>query len=187
MLGTLPVEHLKKLAQVRRFVPAYKLTKTVLVGSAYMRGLLERGGIAAAQISILPPVLLASTHAEFQPPANSRTVLYAGRLTSEKGLYLLIQALALVNGEWGLIVTGDGEDRTRCEELCHELGLTGRVHFQGWLTEEELTASYQTCACVAVPSLWPEPFGRVGPEAFSRGGRWWPSQQEASQIGSNTA
>ena len=167
--GRSPVEHLKKLVQVRRFVSAYKLTKAVLVGSTYMRGLLERGGIAAAQISILPPVLLASTHAEFQPPANSRTVLYAGRLTSEKGLYLLIQALALVKGEWELIVTGEGEDRKRCEGLCHELGLTGRVHFQGWLTEEKLAANYQTCACVAVPSLWPEPFGRIGPEAFSRG------------------
>jgi glycosyltransferase involved in cell wall biosynthesis len=29
--------------------------------------------------------------------------------------------------------------------------------------------AYRQSACVAYPSRWPEPFGRVGPEAFVRG------------------
>jgi glycosyltransferase involved in cell wall biosynthesis len=44
-----------------------------------------------------------------------------------------------------------------------------RVHFAGWLKPIEMKAQLQACACVAIPSLWPEPYGRVGPEAFLYG------------------
>ena len=81
----------------------------------------------------------------------------------------MIKALASVKGEWELVIAGDGEERERCEALCAELGLRDRVRFKGWLNQEEMAASYEACACAAVPSLWPEPFGRIGPEAFIRG------------------
>jgi glycosyltransferase involved in cell wall biosynthesis len=44
-----------------------------------------------------------------------------------------------------------------------------RIEFAGWLNNGELAKRYQQCTLVAFPSLWPEPFGRVGPEAFVHG------------------
>ena len=163
------MKHLRILARARAFVSIYQSIDTILVGSNYMRQLLVRGGITADAITILPPVLVRTP----QPPVpylqDSRTILFAGRLVSEKGLHLLIQALASVKGEWELVVAGDGRERERYEALCGELGLRDRVHFKGWLGQKELAASYEAGAFVVVPSLWPEPFGRIGPEAFIRG------------------
>jgi glycosyltransferase involved in cell wall biosynthesis len=167
--GRDPLQHLRLLARVRGFVSAYQTMSAILVGSNYMRRLLIRGGVAAEAISILSPVLLRSPLPPAFHPEGSPTILFAGRLAPEKGLHLLLRALASVKGEWALVVAGDGEERERCEALCTELGLRDRVHFKGWISKEQMAASYEACACVVVPSLWPEPFGRIGPEAFIRG------------------
>jgi|WetSurMetagenome_2_1015567.scaffolds.fasta_scaffold87837_2 glycosyltransferase involved in cell wall biosynthesis len=167
--GRDPLKHLRLLARVRGFISAYQSMDAILVGSTYMRRLLVRGGVVAEAISLLSPVLLRSPLPPAFHPEGSRTILFAGRLVPEKGLHLLIQALASVKGEWELVVAGDGEERERCEALCAELGLRDQVHFKGWLNQEEMAASYEACACAAMPSLWPEPFGRIGPEAFIRG------------------
>jgi glycosyltransferase involved in cell wall biosynthesis len=87
----------------------------------------------------------------------------------EKGLHCLIQALARTETDWQLVVAGDGEARAPCQALAEELGVADRVRFAGWLSPEQMADVLQGCACVAVPSLWPEPFGRVGPEAFLHG------------------
>ena len=39
------------------------------------------------------------------------------------------------------------------------------AEFRGWLDPGELRALYRTAELLAVPSLWPEPFGLVGIEA----------------------
>ena len=40
-----------------------------------------------------------------------------------------------------------------------------RIFFTGWLDREEVDALYARSDLLVVPSLWPEPFGFVGPEA----------------------
>jgi glycosyltransferase involved in cell wall biosynthesis len=47
------------------------------------------------------------------------------------------------------------------------MGLSGRIDFKGDRpSPQEL---YPTARLVVVPSLWPEPFGLVGPEAMAHG------------------
>jgi glycosyltransferase involved in cell wall biosynthesis len=41
----------------------------------------------------------------------------------------------------------------------------GTVDFPGWLRQEDLGALMTTSDLLVVPSLWPEPFGAVGPAA----------------------
>jgi glycosyltransferase involved in cell wall biosynthesis len=45
----------------------------------------------------------------------------------------------------------------------------GRVVFRGWLSKPEVAECLRSAAVVAVPSLWPEIFGRVVLEAFQTG------------------
>jgi len=45
--------------------------------------------------------------------------------------------------------------------------MADRVEFVGWLSPQEIKTALQSSACVAMPSLWPEPFGRLGAEAFA--------------------
>ena len=125
--GRDPLKHLRLLSRGQVFVSAYQAMNAILVGSNYMRRVLIRGGLAAEAISILSPVLLKSPLPPVLYPEDSRTILFAGRLALEKGLHLLIRALASLKGEWQLVIAGDGEERERCEALCTELDLRDRV------------------------------------------------------------
>jgi glycosyltransferase involved in cell wall biosynthesis len=44
-----------------------------------------------------------------------------------------------------------------------------RVSFRGWLDTDKLARELAEASIVAIPSLWPEPFGLVGIEAFAAG------------------
>ena len=58
-------------------------------------------------------------------------LVYAGRLTKEKRIDLLLEAVARLNA--GLAICGDGPDRSRLEEIASRLGLKDRVVFHGHL------------------------------------------------------
>ena len=98
-----------------------------------------------------------------------QTILFGGRVTTEKGLQQLIKALAPIQADWRLTVAGDGPARSTCQRLAEQLGIAQRIDFVGWMPSSEMQALYQNCAFVVVPSLWPEPYGRVGPEAYVHG------------------
>jgi glycosyltransferase involved in cell wall biosynthesis len=68
-----------------------------------------------------------------------------------------------------LTVIGDGADRARLEEMAADLVAGGRVVFRGWLGKAEVAECLAAASVVAVPSLWPEIFGRVVLEAFQTG------------------
>lgn len=164
--GHSPLTHLNRLVHVVSCIKAYR-TLPILVGSTFMQQLLHRNGIPLEHISILPPVLLNDVGSE--PVSDSRRILFVGRLRREKGLRQLIEAVAPLSVEWDLCVAGEGEEQEACQNLAKRLNVAHRVHFLGWLSRSEMKSLYRRCALVVVPSLWPEPFGRVGPEAFVYG------------------
>jgi glycosyltransferase involved in cell wall biosynthesis len=96
-------------------------------------------------------------------------ILFGGRVIAEKGLRQLIEALASVRGNWRLIVAGDGPGRAGCEQLAEHLGINQHIEFAGWVEPAQMTALYRHCTFAVMPSLWPEPYGRIGPEAFVHG------------------
>jgi glycosyltransferase involved in cell wall biosynthesis len=54
-----------------------------------------------------------------------------GRLEPQKGVDVLIRALAEVEGAT-LLVVGDGSERGRLEELARSVGVAERVEWKGW-------------------------------------------------------
>jgi glycosyltransferase involved in cell wall biosynthesis len=165
--GRDPLKHLRLLRRIAQFRQAHLWMRRIIVGSRFMHDLLVRGGAPASKVACLAPVLIDPGQIREGRDAGSATILYAGRLTSEKGITHLIRALASIDGEWRLLVAGDGPERSSSEALAGQLGIAGRIEFLGWLDVQQLTKRYEQCTVVAFPSLWPEPFGRVGPEAFT--------------------
>jgi glycosyltransferase involved in cell wall biosynthesis len=166
--GRSPLTHARRLAQVYSFIRIYR-SIPILVGSNFMQQLLHRNAIPLGLIEVLPPILLDHSCPEFAPAPDSRTMLFVGRLVPEKGLRQLIETLALLGADWELIVAGEGEERDACRALAAQLNVSHKVKFVGWLSQSEMESLYQRSSLVVVPSLWPEPFGRVGPEAFFHG------------------
>lgn len=130
--------------------------------SAVLRNL-RANGIDAAEIAPFAP-----GDGDVYPPGLEDRVLFVGRVTRQKGLGQLIRAVELIEHST-LDVCGDGWWRPTAEKLVDRIGIGDRVRFLGWLDDAELQRAYEHAAVVAVPSVWPEPFGIVGLEAMARG------------------
>lgn len=117
--------------------------------------------------------------ASFSPDTNltrnpSQIVIgYAGRLVEEKGVTLLLRALALVQANWSLQILGSGPLRRQLGRLARALNLNRRVHFTDWVASTEMPRFYNSLDLLVVPSLtqpnWKEQFGRVVMEAMACG------------------
>jgi glycosyltransferase involved in cell wall biosynthesis len=96
-------------------------------------------------------------------------VVFAGRLTVEKGVSTLLEAWAL----WGdaapeLRVVGDGPLRAALEESARSRGLR-QVRFLGQLPPRDAEAEIARAMLVVLPSIWFEGFPMVLREAFAFG------------------
>jgi glycosyltransferase involved in cell wall biosynthesis len=96
-----------------------------------------------------------------------RRVVFAGRVVTPKGVAVLIRAARSVDAEF--VICGDGWQLDVMRKLAHKLGVQERVRFAGWLAPSALARELAQASIVAMPSLWPEPFGLVGIEAHAAG------------------
>ncbi|MBK9241928.1 MAG: glycosyltransferase family 4 protein [Acidobacteria bacterium] len=100
------------------------------------------------------------------------TVVFAGRLVPQKGLDLLVQAMAIVvthQPDARLVIVGDGPDRARIEELIGMLKLRDRVQWRGHIPHPALAEALGTGWVQVLASRSPEPGANVIPEAMMRG------------------
>ena len=105
-----------------------------------------------------------------------RSIGFCGRFEDYKGGQVLLEALPIVADRLSIPVrvtmAGDGSQRERwtsaardVERLCPRV----RIEFPGWLSPDDVQAVYRSSDLIVMPSLWPEPFGLVGPEAAQYG------------------
>jgi len=98
-------------------------------------------------------------------------MLFAGRLTVQKGPDILIRAIPMVLHHYPnakFVFAGDGEQRGLCESLARELGVSHAIRFLGFQKGDYLKSLFKACDGVVVPSR-NEPFGIVVLEAWSAG------------------
>ncbi|MFA6550974.1 MAG: glycosyltransferase [Patescibacteria group bacterium] len=81
--------------------------------------------------------------------------LYAGRISAEKGLDVLIKAMRNINNS-RLIIAGDGPERERLEKLTAELKLKNKINFIGRQDQTALFNLIKNANAVIVPSVWHE-------------------------------
>jgi glycosyltransferase involved in cell wall biosynthesis len=93
-------------------------------------------------------------------------VLSLGRLVRLKGLDTLVRAMQHTGCQ--LRICGEGPERRNLERLSQRLGLTDRIDFMGWISEEEKHRMLCECRMFAIPSLH-EAYGMVAAEAMSYG------------------
>ncbi|HVA32811.1 MAG TPA: glycosyltransferase family 4 protein, partial [Candidatus Baltobacteraceae bacterium] len=138
--------------------------------SHYVAELARRNGVAGERIQVLPPPLDDAAYAT-APAARPSTdcVLFAGRVVPSKGARSLVRALARIEAPRRplLRIAGDGPDLQPTLEDARQRGV--ETIALGRLDAPALRRAYDDATVVAFPSLWGEPFGLVGIEAFARG------------------
>lgn len=95
---------------------------------------------------------------------------FAGRLVREKGVDLLLRAIAL-SPDARVIIAGEGSEAPALHTLAAQLGIAERVSWRGAVRSTEMPAFYRECDALVVPSRtlpnWKEQFGRVIIEAMA--------------------
>ncbi|MBO9595996.1 MAG: glycosyltransferase [Niabella sp.] len=109
-------------------------------------------------------------------PDAACTLLQLGRIVPRKGIENVIRALAVLcnrNLDAQLLIVGgnlkDMERNTELERLkhvCRELGVAGKVRFEGQKEQQELKY-YYSAADIFVTTPWYEPFGITPLEAMA--------------------
>ena len=93
------------------------------------------------------------------------TVVYVGKLSEQKGVHLLLEALRGLDVR--AIVVGFGPQRADLERSAADMGLD--VLFTGPLQHRHLAHLWAAADVSVVPSVFPEAFGMVAAEAAATG------------------
>ena len=108
---------------------------------------------------------------ELGPVSQPFIVGYAGRLVPNKGVMLLLDALAGLEHEWRLRIAGAGPLREVLQARAMALGCADRVSWEAHIPALEMPRFYNQLHVLVVPSLttpsWKEQFGRVLIEAMA--------------------
>ncbi len=134
-----------------------------------------RGPVAIIpQFGVDPETFCPATiAAQGGSPGRGFLIGYVGRLVEEKGIDLLLEALAGLEGTWRAYVQGSGPEAGVLQALAQRLGVADRVTFEGWIPSEQMPAYYRQLDALVLPSRtrpnWKEQFGRVLVEAMACG------------------
>jgi glycogen(starch) synthase len=103
---------------------------------------------------------------------RDKTIVFVGRLVSDKGVDLLLQALKLLQRDGfspDLTIVGSGPEEGNLRKLSAQLGLDRQVTFAGEQSGNSLAQTLNRHRVLAVPSRWAEPFGIVVLEGIACG------------------
>lgn len=132
---------------------------------------------ALAQSIPAPSVIIPNSYQEdifYEMPEVPRTqeLVFLGRLVSDKGANILLEALAQLK-KMGLTpkltIIGSGPEESNLRQQVNDLAITKQVNFAGVKVGHQLTTLLNAHKIMVVPSLWDEPFGIVASEGIACG------------------
>lgn len=133
-----------------------KVTRYIALNEFSREKFIE-GGLPAERIAVKPNFI----HHQPGPEQIRRGALFVGRLSAEKGLDLLGQALQFLPGQT-IDVVGDGPQLAAV--LAH-----GQMRSLGQRDRPDVLRLMQGASFLVMPSIWYETFGLVQMEAFACG------------------
>ncbi len=109
---------------------------------------------------------------------NVPVIAFSGELHPRKGLDVLVESLAKLQGEFNVILYGNGEENytDHLKQKVDRLGLTPCIRFEGYC--EDAADKLRDCDLLVLPSVAYESFGMVLLEAM-----YWQKAVICSDIG----
>jgi len=141
-----------------------------LAVSEAVAGELRAAGVPRVEVvpNVIDPV---ETRALAEPPPAfalpDRFLLFVGKLEENKGVRMLVPALAAARTGLPLVVLGEGTLTHALKFEAARQGLT--VVQQGWAQRVDVLGTMARATALVFPSLWPEPLSRVLLEALALG------------------
>ncbi|MCU0431132.1 MAG: glycosyltransferase family 4 protein [Cytophagaceae bacterium] len=129
--------------------------------SEFVKKQLMEGGFAENKLHVKHNFVVSQLEPSFQP---GEYYVYAGRLSQEKGIDLVMEAFR--NTNLPLKIIGDGPLK---ESLKQQSASSPNISLLGKLPLQETYKVISGAKALVFPSKWHEPFGRTIVEAFAHG------------------
>lgn len=123
-------------------------------------------GIPPEKIFTLPNYLSNDELQTVTEYTDKGYFLYIGRLSKEKGVHYLLNAIKELPKEINLHIAGTGPDEEKLKKYVKDNGLYN-VCFVGFKSGEALKQEYQNCISTILPCNWFEIFGMTNIESFA--------------------
>jgi len=151
-----------------KILKTYDRVNLFISPSDYLREVFVRAGFSRERIRVLPHFLFPEEWQKKKIGSGEDYFLYFGRLSSEKGVEILIKAW-IRTADLKLKIAGEGKQKKKLEEMVRKNNLEDRVEFLGFKKGEELKEIIQRAKAVVFPFVWAEVFGYTLLESLSLG------------------
>lgn len=156
--GVLSVE-----STIHRLARAYSTVELFIAPSAFLAGTIARSGRHRGKVRVINHFVElgargAGTGSAAEWVARRTTepsIVFAGRLSPEKGCDVLVEAMAMVPVAATLHIAGSGPDEPALRALVERVP-SGRVVMHGRLPKERVQALMGSALATVVPSRWHE-------------------------------
>jgi glycosyltransferase involved in cell wall biosynthesis len=151
---------------LHRRTGAYGPVARFVSPSRFLAAKMARAGVYPDRLRWVPHFVDHEAIAPKTDPGGD--VVFAGRLSAEKGVDTLIAAMGRLGPGTVVRVAGEGPERERLEALAADVA-PGQVIFHGRLGKADLLSLLRSACVVAVPSCWYENQPMIVLEALASG------------------
>lgn len=154
----------------------YRHARAAIAGNREAADVLKRKGYTGP-IHIIPQFGFDTEIYKRTEPRQTRlasdpfVIGFVGRIKPDKGLAILVAALAQLPDSCCLVFIGNGPMRDELAEQAARLGLANRVTFKGSVPTYDIPSEMQRLDTLVLPSVtrpnWKEQFGRTLAEAMA--------------------
>ncbi len=138
-----------------------------VVLSQFMKDTLLLNGFEKHKIDLVHPFVVPKERRNEADDRGAARILFAGPITRLKGVDLLVKAAKYLKSDFWMTIVGRGPYESSLRMLIESSPVSHKIRFKGFSLD--MPSEYEEADIVAVPSVWMEPFGLVGIEAFSYG------------------
>ncbi|HEV7957304.1 MAG: glucosyl transferase [Microbacteriaceae bacterium] len=133
----------------KTFALAESVTTPTRKAASFLEAAIDLPGVHAISCGIDA----ANYSPNFSPRTENR-ILFVGRVTGEKSIDVLLKAVSILDRKLHvrLEIVGGGDLLAHLQQLAVQLGVSSRVTFTGYVSEEELHAAYRRATVFAMPS-----------------------------------
>ncbi len=157
-------------------VLACHLSDSIIVRSHAMKKGLMKFGIKPSKIGIVPGTTVEDSLFKIprlQAGKQTKTIIFVGRLSAEKGLFDLVEAMKILRDEYkvegiDLEIVGDGPLRRKLEHKVDVLGLRDAIRFTGFVSHAKVCGYLAKAWLLTLPSFT-EGFPKVILEGMAAG------------------
>jgi len=145
---------------LERLIPLFYRNAPFVSISESTRDDLVARGISPERIQVQHCGIRRPTIRPVDYASRGARVAYIGRLERYKQIDVLLRAMAKLSDRFPdarIDIIGRGSDRTRVEQVAEEVGVAGRTHFVGFVSDEErdrLLASARVHVCPSTKEGW---------------------------------